>query len=66
MYVKNPHAVLLTLLGKERSMNFLTALGWLTLGAIALVVFSAILLVFILGVVAIKVAFEREKDKHEE
>lgn len=44
-------------------MTFLTALGWLTLGAIALVVFSAILLVFILGVVAIKVAFEKEKGR---
>ena len=44
-------------------MNFLTALGWLTLGAIALVIITAILLVFILGVVAIKVAFEKERGR---
>lgn len=43
-------------------MNFLTALGWLTLGAIGLIVLSAIVLVFILSIVAIKIAVEKEKD----
>ena len=47
-------------------MTFLTALGWITLGAIALTLFSAILLVFILGVVAIKVAFEKVKEQDDE
>lgn len=44
-------------------MTFLTVLGWITLGAIALTLFSAILLVFILGVAAIKVAFEKVKEQ---
>lgn len=47
-------------------MTFLTVLGWITLGAIALTIFSAILLVFILGVVAIKVAFEKVKEQDDE
>lgn len=47
-------------------MTFLTVLGWITLGAIALTLFSAILLVFILGVAAIKVAFEKVKEQDDE
>lgn len=47
-------------------MTFLTALGWLTLGAIALVIVTAILLVFILGIVAIKVAFEKAKEQDDD
>lgn len=44
-------------------MNILTALGWVTVIAIALTIFSAIILVFILGLVAIRIAFEKNKGK---
>lgn len=49
-------------------MNFLTILGWLTVGAIALVLVSGFILFNIFMIYAIKIAIEdyrKDKRKHE-